>query len=170
MTKSRSTTLATAAFISFVALWVLASLTITQGAPPSPLVITRDADEPARHAFQTTVSIVIPHDDSAALGSVTIPAGKRLVAEFVSVHGNVLHGRTLLVQATTFGAVGEANHEIALKDPRRLGNDIYTASHAVRIYGEEGLTFRAVHSSAPAEPPLDSHISIGVSGYLVDMP
>jgi hypothetical protein len=113
------------------------------------------------------VQITIPDTDGAAMNFVVVPRGKRLVVEFVSVHGNVVHGRGLLVQMSTFGAVGEVFHEIALNDPRPLGNDIYTASQLVRVYAEEQLTLRAVHSGGSWG--LASNVSVGISGYLVDV-
>jgi hypothetical protein len=112
------------------------------------------------------VHINVPSADGAALGFVAVPPGKRLVVEFVSVHGNVAAGRTLLVQMSTFGSVGEVFHEIALTGPRPLGNDIYTASQPVRVYAEEQLTLRAVHSASAST--LQSSVSVGISGHLVD--
>ena len=163
-----------AAFLGFVVVLVLANFTASQGAPPttSTLVLTRNVDEPARNAFQTGVHITIPHAQSSNFAPLAVPAGKRLVVEFVSVHGNVLHGRTLLVHVSASGDVGAVNHEIALNDPRPLGNDIYTASQPVRIYAEPnaGLVFRALHSGALSGPEIDSEVSINISGYFVDVP
>jgi hypothetical protein len=132
--------------------------------------LTRNADEPARHAFQTSVAITILHSNSAANGIVTVPPGKRLVVEFMSVFGDAIPDRTLFVAAFTSGAAGEVTHELALSGPRRFGNDIYTATHPVRIYADDALFLRAQHSFVPAGPAQDSHVSIGISGYLVDLP
>ena len=60
-------------------------------------------------------------------------------------------------------------HELTLNGPRPFGNDIYTATLPMRAYSDEQLTFYASHSGAPAVPSLDSHVSIGLSGFLVSM-
>src|SRR5215467_14501820 len=44
----------------------------------------RNADEPGRGAFQTTVQVAF----GQGLAGVSIPAGTRLVVDYVSIHGN----------------------------------------------------------------------------------
>src|SRR6476660_2637923 len=46
--------------------------------------LVRDVDQPGRGAFQTTVTVGF----GTGLAGIPIPAGKRLIIDYVSIHGN----------------------------------------------------------------------------------
>ena len=127
--------------------------------------LVRNVDEPGRGAFQTTVQVGF----GTGLAGVTIPAGKRLIVDYVSIHGNAdgnggVTMPTILIESVLSGG-GQANYYIS---PVRVEPtlDQYRASQVVKIYADS--LFVGVGYAGAV--PLVLSFAVDISGHLIDMP
>ena len=137
--------------------------------PSNPLPV-RDAD-PARQPFQNSASAT---QDEGTNGSTitiaTVPAGKRLVIEFLSAVAQMPPGQHLVVcQINTIAPpFGGLTHELLINEQPAFvnGDALFRASQQVRLYANPGSQVRALmtrDSSAGQALFLAT-----LSGYLVD--
>ncbi|HEX6730775.1 MAG TPA: hypothetical protein VF074_12210 [Pyrinomonadaceae bacterium] len=127
----------------------------------------RDADNPARQPF--TETLVTPNKPS-----FTVPAGKRLVIEFVSGDGFITSGQKFLntsLQCTVTTSVGVADvlHAFTptLMGTQNTGNgpfDIFSISQQTRLYVEPGGKVSIFMNNTAGVAGL----GFTVTGYLVD--
>ena len=100
----------------------------------------------------------------------TVPAGKRLVIEFVSAHGQVPAGEhvELFHLNTVAGPFGGATHDLLVQaQPAAVSGDaIFRASQQVRIYADPGTTVTALIRTSTLGT---TTCAIAISGYLVDL-
>ena len=128
----------------------------------SPLTI-RDSDNPAKQPFQFTAST-----SSIGVIAVTVPAGKRLIIEFVSGSQSVSNGSGLGI--FTVAATQSSGNEVfrhyvlpAATIPRGTFTDYY-ASQPVRMYLDAGQQLRVFFNA-------DSFSSrVNVTGHYVNIP
>ena len=117
-----------------------------------------DVDNPARQPFQATVPF-------------TVPAGKRLVIEYLSAAARTSSTCRLLSVTLYTRVNGQEEPLIHTFTPVLTGgdtaNNFYTVSQQTRIYADPlSLVFDGF-SSLPCEPSITRPV---VSGYLVDVP
>jgi hypothetical protein len=124
----------------------------------------RNADEPGRGAFQTTVQVAF----GQGLAGVSIPAGTRLVVDYVTIHGNA-EGPGAVVPTILFessiNGQPSVNYYISpvLIDPTI---DQWRASEQVKIYADS-LTVGVGYAGAV---PTVLSFAVDISGHLIDMP
>ncbi len=146
--------------------------------PASPVPV-RDVDNPARQPFQAQ-AVGGFADGASTTGDVTIttvPAGKLLIIEHVSVFGAMLPGQKM-VRARLIIRWSTPGGSLVIRPPlviRPQGSnadgtrDYFVASEPVRFYAGDGLVSWEAErdSSAGANP---TGIDINCEGYLVDCP
>ena len=138
----------------------------------SPLSI-RDVDNPAFQPFQKTALLTqSPGTNASSLTIATVPAGKRLVIEFISASGQVPPGQHVesWPVMTVAPPTGGAQHELLVnaQPPAVIGDALFRASQQVRLYADSGSTVQTIirrNSGAGSATYL-----MTVSGYLVDVP
>jgi hypothetical protein len=150
--------------------------TVTIGNPQASPVPTLDTENPAKQPFQDKIGIFIP--DGALFGqdSTKVPAGKRLVIEYVGMHAGVQPGqKVLFVRVQTihdnpagqdsvdhvFGATfqGHDSHD---------DKDIFITSQTTRLYADVSVPVQFFVNRDPGAGTGFANITI--SGYLVDVP
>ncbi len=133
----------------------------------SPVAV-RDVDNPARQPFQAQdASGFSPQNEALFLFSV--PAGKRLVLEYVTASILVTSGRKagFFVRTT----VTDANGVFHWMNPvphgtfANVGWDVWVVSQPVRLYAAGGTQFLL---GAFADGPGGGSATVTFSGYLVD--
>ena len=146
--------------------------------PASPVQV-RDADNPARQPFHAEVRGGFA-DGASTTGDITIttvPAGKVLVIEHVSVFGAMLPGQKM-VRARLIIRWSTPGGPLVLRPPlviRPQGSnadgtrDYFVASEPVRFYAGDGLvTWEAERDSVAGTNV--AGIDINCDGYFVDCP
>lgn len=125
----------------------------------------RNADEPAREAFQATVQVGF----GTGLQGVPIPAGKRLIIDYVSIHGNA-SGTTGAIVPTillesSIDSQASVNYYIS---PVQIDPTIdqWRASQLVKIYADS-LTIGVGYAGSV---PFVLSFAVDISGHLIDMP
>lgn len=131
----------------------------------------RDVDGAARQPFQRFLVEQINDGEFNAADRVafTVPAGKRLVIEHVSLLCVAPTGQKLRVRIDAT-AGGSAFHQLPLANEGSFqgGKDDHKASQQTRIYADGGteVYFRVARNSASGV----AGVNASVSGYLVDVP
>jgi hypothetical protein len=130
--------------------------------------VVRDAADPARHAFHRSLTIVMSPGETAGSKQVLIPAGKRLVVEYLTVEGLLPAGQYVRgIVITTTVAGKNASYRI-LPLPAAGLPGVFAADKPVRIYADSGGFDLSV--AAFREGNTDSAtFSIALAGYLVDV-
>ncbi len=133
-------------------------------------VYVRDVDNPAREAFQQDVTFTLPDNFSEVCSPLTaVPAGKRLVIEYVSGKATFPAAdqklRNMSIRTTLNG--NQVYHYLA---PMATGifNE-YVAAQQVRLYAD-GNTLPHICVSRGTLNDGIVTVQASVSGYLVDMP
>lgn len=138
----------------------------------------QDIDNPAKQPFQAWESTgwVDGNCDGQVI-LTTVPAGKRLVIEHVSVEGTLLHelGHHL-VEAhieTTVGGIPVPHHLSVMNYSTGLaecsGNDIVVGVGEMRFYADPGTVVYGFAARDSASGNNDS-FAFSISGYFVDCP
>ena len=144
----------------------------------SPVPV-RDVDNPARQPFQAEVVGGFA-DGASTTGDVTIttvPAGKLLIIEHVSVFGAMLPGQKM-VRARLIIRWSTPGGSLVIRPPlviRPQGSnadgtrDYFVASEPVRFYAGDGLVSWEAERDSVAGANL-AGIDINCDGYFVDCP
>jgi hypothetical protein len=134
-------------------------------APGTSVAVTTAAPEPYQKYVGATNTGTNVH--SFNLG--TVPAGKRLVIEFVSAHGQVPPGTHVeLFHLTTLAGGNGATHDLLVhaQPDAVIGDAIFRASQQVKIYADPGTTVTAlVRTNTNGQ----TTCAIAISGYFVDL-
>ena len=140
--------------------------------PASPVQV-RDVDNPAKQPFQAEAMGGFA-DGASTTGDIpitTVPAGKRLVIEHVSVFGTMLPGqkmvRAVMHRFSVFGHSLVISAQGSNADGSR---DYFVASQLVRLNfsHDDVIVCLAERDSSLVENP--GSVTFTVSGYLVDCP
>jgi hypothetical protein len=137
-------------------------------ASPLPVVNINDAAQP----FQAGVGVTQTGTNVSLVTIATVPAGKRLVIEFVSMLGQVPPGEhvELLELNTIADPFGGATHELLVNEqPAAVSGDaLFRASQQVRLYANAGSQVKALFRRSSSAG--DATYTATISGYLVDVP
>jgi len=132
-------------------------------------VFVRDADAMAREPFQREFGCGA---DEGCATSFTVPAGKRLELEFISVRADVPQGNHALIEMQVSQHGLKVFHHIALTPQGFVGislggspSDEFVGTHQVRIYADPGSQVDVVLQSSPAGAV---ELEGAVSGHLID--
>ena len=133
----------------------------------NPLPV-RDVDNPARQPFKAFNSIGLPIGQTFGfLPMTTVPAGKVLVIDDVSVLGLLSGGDKLLYVALDTGG---AEYYLHLNDQGtdQLGRGVFVASDHVHLYLTAGSVAQFYVERNPATT--QSGINFAIFGHYVDAP
>ena len=137
----------------------------------NPLFV-RDVDNPASQPFQAATSFGIAAQQIRGGGVLTtVPLGKRLVIEHVSVRARVQPNQKL-AEAEILIAVANNNnggHPIdyyfALNDQ---GDNLFMANQQVRLYADPGTEVQVAATRNASDG--SGFVYFSISGYFVDVP
>ena len=122
-------------------------------------------------SFQAT-SNCTPDPGSTGCGVtiLNVPAGKRLVIEYVSVEAFTPAGQVAFFEVTTQVNLADVIHRSAMSQPAVSFNGIgrATLGQHVRIYADPGTAVRVV--GVRSGTPNMGGFNFAVSGHLVDIP
>jgi hypothetical protein len=134
-------------------------------------LLVRDVDNPARQPFETNQNC---SPSGGALGcqmSFTVPAGKRLVIEYASMHASIPAGEVAELAIGTTVAGTFVEHVLPLTPPSMpfaAGGLVARVGQVVRLYADPGtVIFLNVGRSGVGTP---TNFSVSISGHLVDVP
>jgi hypothetical protein len=130
-------------------------------------VLTRSVDEPARRAFHAEVVLIVPSGLESAVQTFSIPTGKRLVIEYVTLFSILPSGQTwtdLLVGTAIDGTT--VTHHFGPLQSTAAGR--FASDKAVRLYHDSTHPF--VFAGGRSSTAGEARIDLTVSGYLVDLP
>jgi hypothetical protein len=142
-------------------------------------VAVRSTDNPAQQAVQFATSF--PLNGSPNFGGLkddayTVPAGKRLVIEYVAtefiLNGASSTGRGLLSVDVTNPGSFKTPHALGTSSeavPCTGSQSCLVISKTVRIYAEPGAKIGFTASGTQTLPPVLSFVSVVVNGHLVDL-
>jgi len=128
---------------------------------PAPQLV-RDIDNPARQPFQRQLGFEVT--EFGGFSSFTVPAGKRLVIEYVSASGVVPSGDSMQYLVVT----GEVQNFIPVAQQASAPGVVFcVAGLQTRLYAEPGtsVTLGALRTGSTGT----SSANISISGYLVDI-
>lgn len=141
----------------------------------SPVQV-RDVDNPARQPFHAQVMGGFA-DGASTTGDIiltTVPDGKQLVIEYVSIFGAMITGQQMIDASVKFhsGFYDEYDFHHLMNESRTnvAGTlDYFVASGPVRFYSGPGpvYCFAERNSTTGANP---NSVTFTVSGYFVDCP
>src|SRR5262249_12402439 len=118
---------------------------VTIGNAATNPVQVRDTDNPARHPFQASFCVV--QAGSCPNPSFVVPAGQRLVVEYVSgpcVTGGTVEGFTIGLNTTVGGAGGtQAMHAVASASTAPCGN-VFDIAQQLHPYSDGGSTVQGI--------------------------
>jgi hypothetical protein len=127
------------------------------------VTIASTAGNPAQSAFQVSVEMNLdPNDSGVGFATVAVPAGKRLVIEYIAIKV-FLDGECQPMQITTTVNGVQTRQFMQLPvDSNGFGGAL---DKQVRIYADSNVTFSAISRSGSDDKKYD----ITVSGYLIDL-
>jgi hypothetical protein len=166
----------------------LASINVGQviGAPsPSNVIVVntplpvREVDKPANQPFQAIITLHIDQNVTSDTAFFTVPAGKRLVIEFVSVFGSAGDGNKMTASFSTTvilnngsGPVVTAEHRLVMFEQGQINDPVnFAAAQSMRVYADPATDVNVIIARTNP-PPVDTSASatITISGYLIDVP
>jgi hypothetical protein len=133
----------------------------------------RDADNPTRQPFQTGTGLHMDQGvGETGFDFTTVPAGKRLIIDYVSVFGimptgeKLVSAEILLIQPDHVSYL-QSFFRISAQGADYFG-DYFVASDQVRLYADPGTTVRAHVRRDDASGA--AQVSFLISGHFVDLP
>jgi hypothetical protein len=143
-------------------------------------VPARDVDNPARQPFFGQFDVSISNGSNSGFGNLAtsaVPAGKRLVIEYISALTSVPSGQKVtVIEIITAGAPGGAASLTWLGADFKAtfdGLDRFITSQPVRLYADSGAAIGSPAVRAYVSRDGDGGIGysfVNISGYLVDVP
>ena len=137
----------------------------------APGASVRNADNPANQPLAATNGLTLP--SGIASGSVTlttVPAGKRLVIEYVALTANVPSGQilTLSVVTTVLNSSGSTDFPLAVVSQGSDGfKNYFAVSQLVRLYADAGTDVTATCNRSATT--IAGTCTFAISGYFVDV-
>jgi hypothetical protein len=129
----------------------------------SPLPV-RDVDNPARQPVSATANCSESTGTNCEATIYSVPAGKRLVIEYVSFQARVPFGQVAYMSIT--GGPYFPFSQPAVSFP---GANVVRFAEQVRLYSEPGTTL-VVQGERTGSGLSSTNFSFFISGYLVDVP
>lgn len=134
-------------------------------ANPVPMFNVNDAGQP----FQAGIGITQSGTNVSLTDVATVPAGYRLVIEFVSARGQVPPTQhvELMEIITSTDPFGGATHELLVnaQPPAVIGDALFRASQQVRLYANPGTKVQALFRRSSSAG--NATFVMTISGYLV---
>jgi len=143
--------------------------TTTQGSGATgtlaPVVVAKAAAEP----FQQELDLTIGAANGATYASITVPSGKRLVIEYLSLFGSLSAGQKLNVSVVTMVSGIRASYRPQLSTQDAGDGTIsVSGSQVMRVYADAGtvVSFNALRNSSSGTCPL----TVSISGHYITVP
>ena len=131
----------------------------------------------AKQPFHILASVTIPSTTESASTSFTVPAGKRLVIEFVSGYNTLATGQKLRAVNVLTWVSGQFNrHYVSILHgaPFNIGNEEFVISQPMKVYADGGpdtpVQVSFFREFAIGGPHTETTVLLTISGYLEDMP
>ena len=125
-------------------------------------VNTNASDNPAFGPFESVQDVIT--NGLTGLVGIDVPAGKRLVIEFVSVEGKVPTGQHVFA-----AYVNQHRLTLSAQGPNCCGQDSFSASQQLRLYAGPGNDAVQISVTRDQDPGT-AEFHFTVSGYLVNLP
>jgi hypothetical protein len=155
------TTFTTSMFNQTLKSAALRSLTLVLLAAP---FLAAQTVAPARVPFQQQVVLSIDNGGTGGFSPVSIPAGQRLIVEYVSLSGSVPAGQKLSVSIQTTVSNATAAYSVVTQVQESVdGTDKLVANQMMKIYAE-GPEFHVACWRSKVDGP--AQITFNISGYL----
>lgn len=143
------------------------SVTVANSAAnPVPVSLTSEPLDP----FQTAASTTETGTNVSTLNVTTVPPGKRLVIEFVSMTGQVPAGQHVeIMEITTSNSLGGVSHPFVIHpQPDAVSGDaLFRANQSLRLYANGGTQVTALFRRSSTLGT--ANYGLTISGYLMDM-
>lgn len=151
--------------------------TVQVANPASAPLLTRDVDRPATQPFlhACTASGAGPNVLSGTSVADLVPAGKRLVIEYVSAAATALPGQVVLVKIKITRPpisgvpVSFDHHLVATPQGTFLTDAVFVVSQPVRMYADPATDLRLECEVAQDSLSGDLTLNMTISGHLVDV-
>lgn len=137
-----------------------------------PTVTVQDRDEPARQPFQHFGSFQIEAPAFGDSDSFAVPAGKRLVIEYITFRSNILTGGNQIVSFSLSnqggGSIGGFGFVPQTTIQSAVSTTGFIAHEQLRAYCDPGtnVTVSAIRNSSVGSDT----VSYTVTGFFVDIP
>ena len=125
----------------------------------------------AAQPFQASASADQSGTNVSTLNVATVPAGKRLVIEWVTMGAQVPPGQHAeILSITTSSGTGGHSHSFVIhpQPDAVIGDAIFRANQSLRLYANPGTTVSALFRRNTSAGTANWGVTI--SGYLVDVP
>ncbi|SRR6266545_1290746 len=168
------------AFSFFMALFMFASVASygQNPKPPSDVNVVntpsvRDVDNPAHQPVQANMACVAQNVLGCSETIYTVPPGKRLVIEFVSMEADLTADQVAQMTMRTTVDGAEVTHRFPLTEPARVFQGeavVAPISQQVRLYADAGTNVEMKARRNNVGAALNAFFRFSISGYLVDVP
>jgi hypothetical protein len=143
--------------------------------------LVRNVDEGSRQPFHLQLRLDLPSGTDSQSVSFTLPSGKRLVIEFVSMRGILPPNQSVFMNILTYAptlfngqlGVGSAFHNPLVVDQGMFGVQHFVGvAQQLRIYAEPNQPVRVDigRDLSFQFPGGEASFTVTLSGYLVDVP
>jgi hypothetical protein len=127
--------------------------------------LVRDEDSPGRNAFQATFTMT----GSLLGGTIPIPAGKRLVVDFIEAHGGATTNGPSIQPTVVLNSSLNGSPSVAYYFPLQVeasGINQFTQTEKVAVYADSLNVGMAYSGYSPVEFIFVAN----VSGHYIDIP
>lgn len=145
--------------------------TPTVNAQQSGTWVVRDVDNPARQHIEATINVNLFDGQPVGLSTLaTVPAGKTLVVEYISIDGRLTNQRLVSTRVGAFMQDQDLgkSHFLTLTNEGadQFGRQVFTASQSMRLYFLQGTD--VVVTSERNSVDGFGFVTVTLSGYLVN--
>lgn len=145
--------------------------TPTVNAQQSGTWVVRDVDNPARQRIEATINVNLFDGQSVGLSTLTtVPAGKTLVVEYISIDGRLTNQRLVSTRVGAFMQDQDLgrSHFLTLTNEGvdQFGRQVFIASQSMRLYFLQGTD--VVVTSERNSVDGFGFVTVTLSGYLVN--
>ena len=133
----------------------------------------RDADNPAHQPVQANMACFADNVLGCSETIYTVPSGKRLVIEFVSMEAGLTADQVAQMTMKTTVDGAEVTHRFPLTEPARVFQGeavVATLAQQVRLYADAGTSVEMKARRNNIGAAFNAIFRFSISGYLVDVP
>lgn len=133
----------------------------------------RDTDNPAHQPVQAIVACLADNVLGCSEIIYTVPEGKRLVIEFVSMEASLTADQKAQLKMETTAGGANVTHNFPLTQPAVVFQGeavVSTLAQQVRLYADAGTNVEMKARRNNIGPAFKAFFRVSISGYLVDVP
>ena len=133
--------------------------------------VVRDVDNPARQRIEATINVNLFDGQSVGLSTLTtVPAGKTLVVEYISIDGRLTNQRLVSTRVGAFMQDQDLgrSHFLTLTNEGvdQFGRQVFIASQSMRLYFLQGTDVVVTCERNSVDG--FGFVTVTLSGYLVN--